>query len=149
MGLGNEISQNSKIDQQEEVSLTKGLYAVFDIKTEGLSKFCHHIINITAEVLALDRTRINNSKFHSLVRTPVNIPPIITELTGILNGDVADCQQILVVGKELLMFLKKLPISYLWPTMGKSLTFFFMTALSKNVTEAFSGNTYMLQKYFQ
>ena len=37
---------------------------------------------------------------------PVNITPLITQLTGILNGDLEDCQEFSVVGKEFIVFLK-------------------------------------------
>ena len=57
----------------------------------GFSKKCHHIIKIAAGVLALGRTRFNHGHFHSLVRTPINIPPIITQLMSISNGDMAGC----------------------------------------------------------
>ena len=98
-GLGDEIAQNATGILQEEVSLTKSLYVIFDLGTEGFSKYWHHIISIASEVLSPYRTGANNGKFYSLVQPPRNIPPIITQLMSILNSDVADCQELSVVGK--------------------------------------------------
>ena len=118
------ISQITTRHQKEDVSITKGLYVIIDIETIELSKTCHHIIKIDVEFLTPYGTCVNNGKFNSLVKPTKNINPIITKLTGILNGDVEDGQEFLVVGKEFIMFLKcfwmsgwkfikeALPISY-------------------------------------
>ena len=74
------------------MSLTKGLYVIFDLETTGFSKNCHHLIEISTEFLAPDGTGVNKGNVHSLVQPPINIPPIITESTSISNGYVADCQ---------------------------------------------------------
>ena len=88
------------------MSLAKGKYVFFNLETTGFSNIFHHIVKISAEVLAPNGTRIKNGKFQSLVRPPGNIPPIITQLTGITDSDVEDCQAFLVVGKYFTMFLK-------------------------------------------
>ena len=81
------------------MSLTKGLYAIFGHEMKGFSKIWHHIIKISAEVLAPGGTGVNNGKFHSLVQPHDNIPPIITQLMVILNIEVEGYQNNLVVGK--------------------------------------------------
>ena len=73
-------------------SFTKITYVVFDIETTGLSKIWHHIIEIATEVLIYNRTGVNNGNYNSLVQPPRNIFPVITQLTGIFNGDVAGCK---------------------------------------------------------
>ena len=55
-GTGYEIAQNKTICLQEELSLTKGVYVIFDLNMTGLSKNWHHIIEISEEVLAPDGT---------------------------------------------------------------------------------------------
>ena len=79
--------------------LSKGLYFLFGINTKGLSNIHHHIIKTAAEVLAPDGNRVNNGKLYSLVQPHQNIIPNITQLMDILNGDVANCQYWLVIGK--------------------------------------------------
>ena len=56
--------------------------------------------------MAPEKNGVNNSKFHSMVTPLENITPIITQLIVISNGDVTECQELLVVGKELIVFLK-------------------------------------------
>ena len=56
--------------------------------------------------MASDGTRVNNGKFHSLMRPPGNIPENFAQFMSISNGDVSDCQVFLVVGKEFTVFLK-------------------------------------------
>ena len=73
------------------MSFTKGLYFIFDPDMTGFSKNCHHIIKIAAEVLSPDGIQVNYVKFHYLVWPPGDITPIITQLTGILNGIVEKC----------------------------------------------------------
>ena len=144
------------------MSLTKSWYFVFGIETAGFSNFFHHIIKISTEVLAPDGTHVNNGNFHSLMRPPKKIPPIITELTVILNVDVADCQEVLVVGKEFIMFLKhKLDDQGEIDQGGAShMTFvthnrqrfdisFLMTELINNGIAMFIGHMHFSQKYIQ
>ena len=66
-GPGNEIAQTETKCQKQEVSLTKGMCVIFDIRTTGFSKKFHHIIKFSAEVFAPDRNRFNNGNFHSVV----------------------------------------------------------------------------------
>ena len=123
---------------------------------------CHYIIQIAAEVLAPDGTCVNNGKFHSLVRPPGNIPPIITELTGTLNGDMDGCQEFLIVRKEFIIFLKeKLDeqgeidqggASHLTSMAHNRQRFdmyFLMTELINNFEAVFIGHMSMLPKQFQ
>ena len=91
-GPGNEISQKETVHHQEGVSLTKGLYVIFSVDKKGFLKKNLYIIEISAGVLAPDKTSVNNGKLYSLVQSPVNIPPNITELTLISNCDMAGCQ---------------------------------------------------------
>ena len=79
---------------------------LFFLDTIGLLIIWERKIDISAEFLAPDGSGVNNGNFHSLVRLPVNIPPIITQLTDISNGDLAGCQEVLVVGKDFILFLK-------------------------------------------
>ena len=76
-----------------------GLYVIFNLDMTGFSKISHHIIKIAAEVFAPEGTHFNNINFHSLVQPPGEMLPIITQFMGILNGDMADCQEFSVVGK--------------------------------------------------
>ena len=48
MGLVDELSQNSTIHTQEEVSVTKGLHGDFGLEMIGFSKIRHNIIKISA-----------------------------------------------------------------------------------------------------
>ena len=98
-GPGNDIAKNAPGIPQEEVSLTNGMYVVSNLDMSEVSKNWHHIIKITAEVFSPYENGVNNGKFYSLVQPPRNIPPIITQLMSILNSDVADCQELSVVGK--------------------------------------------------
>ena len=73
---------------------------ILKVDYTGLSKNYHHIIKIAVEFLVLDFNCVNNGKFHSLVQLPRNIHPIFTQLTGISNGDVADCKDSWLLGKS-------------------------------------------------
>ena len=86
--------------------LTKVMHIIFNIDTARFSKSWHHIIKISVEFLATDGTGVKNGKFHSLVQTLGNIPPIFIQFRNIYNGDVEYWQENFVVGKEFLMFLK-------------------------------------------
>ena len=80
---------------------------------------------------------VNNRNFHSMVWPPASISPIITQLMNILNGYVADCQEFWWVVNISSCFWKRSRkirkkivqearfISYLWPTMGRGLTWLF------------------------
>ena len=110
--------------------------------------------------MAPEKNGVNNSKFHSMVTPLENITPIITQLIVISNGDVTECQELLVVGKELIVFLKDksneqeklikeaLPISYLWPTMGKGLTYFFNDITGKQYRSNVSSPYVYVPKLF-
>ena len=100
------VEKNSTGRPQEEVSFTKGIYVVFNIKTTGISNIWRYIIKNSATFFAPDETGVNIGNFHSLLRSPRKIPFIITKLTGILKGDVEYCQEYLVVEKKFFMFMK-------------------------------------------
>ena len=97
-----------------------------------------------------------------MVLPPINIPIIITQLMDILNGDVEDCKEILLVGKEFIMFLKEeleehgeigpRGVSRLIVMTHNGQRFdinVLMTALGKNVEVMYSGHTpYALARLF-
>ena len=72
-----------------QVDMDQVLYVIFDLETTGFSRDRHHVIEIAAKILAPDATPVENGTFHSFVRPPSPIPPMITELTGISNEQVA------------------------------------------------------------
>ena len=76
------------------ISICQVSQKIVAISSKCLQKFWHL------------RGRVNNGKFHSLVVPFGNIPLIITQLTGISIGDVADCQEFLVVGKEFIILMR-------------------------------------------
>jgi len=95
------ISQQSS--SWPELVLKEDRFIVFDTETTGLN--CHkgdEIISIGAVVI--EEGRLTENIFTSLVNPKRNIPPIITELTGIDNDMVDGSPEIMEVLDKFLEF---------------------------------------------
>ena len=96
-GTGDDIPKHVTEFPKGEASLTKGMFVISILR--------HHIIKIFKEVLAPDEPGVNSIKFYSMVLPPGIYTPIITQLMSNSKGDVDDCQEFLVVGKDFIRFL--------------------------------------------
>ncbi len=76
-------------------------FVVFDLETTGLSKHNDHIIEIGAVKV---QNGVVTDHFSAFVNPGVNIPPKITELTGITNAMVKDAPSIDTVLPQFLAF---------------------------------------------
>jgi len=81
-------------------------YCVFDLETTGFSRKKHDIIEICAIILD-EKGHDSSTMYHSLVKPANHISPVITEITGISNEDVADAPTFQVVGNDFIKFLKE------------------------------------------
>jgi DNA polymerase III epsilon subunit-like protein len=84
------------------------VYCVFDLETTGFSRNYHDIIEICA--ILIDSNGVVHDKevatFHSLVKPPAPISPLITGITGISNETVADAPSFQECGSDFIKFLK-------------------------------------------
>ena len=61
-------------------------YVIIDLETDGLNETRNHII----EIGAIKVKGGEKEEFHTLIKTGVNLPPFITELTGIRANDLVE-----------------------------------------------------------
>ena len=85
------------------------VYCVFDLETTGFSRNYHEIIEICA--ILLDSNGVINdrevSTFHSLVKPPTPIRPIIAEITGINDDTVSNAPSFQACALDFISFLKE------------------------------------------
>jgi DNA polymerase III epsilon subunit-like protein len=81
---------------------------VFDLKTTGFSRNYHDIIEICAVLVDSNGKEGGKdaSMFHSLVKPPAPINPLITGITGISNDTVATAPSFQECGHDFIKFLK-------------------------------------------
>jgi DNA polymerase III epsilon subunit-like protein len=89
------------------LDLDNAIYIVFDLETTGFSQEHHSIIKIACLMLDSNGDTIPKSMFSSLVKPPKQIPPHITNITGISNETVDTARAFEDVGKDFLPFLKE------------------------------------------
>jgi len=84
------------------------VYCIFDLETTGFSHNYHDIIEICA--ILMDSHGVVHDRevatFHSLVKPPTPISPLITGITGISDETVADAPSFQECGADFIEFLK-------------------------------------------
>lgn len=89
----------------EDQLLKRMRFIVFDTETTGFHPYAgDEIISIGAVVVENDS--IQEEVFHELIQPRKPIPPIVTEITGISNEDVADAPPVLPVLHKFLQFIR-------------------------------------------
>jgi len=84
------------------------VYCVFDLETTGFSRNFHDIIEICAVLVDSNGKGgdMEVSTFHSLVKPPTPINPVITGITGISNDTVATSPSFQECAQDFIAFLK-------------------------------------------
>ena len=90
--------------QPDRAYLLTTLYVVFDIETTGLSKIRNDIIEIAAQMLDPIGDKLGES-FSSLVNPFRRLPPFITTLTGITDGDLYGKPTFSIIGFDLFQYI--------------------------------------------
>ena len=86
----------------------RAVYVIFDLETTGFPKERHHIIEVAGKVLAPDATPVDNGSFQSLVQPPPSqIPPVVTELTGVTDEMVARARGFPEVVTDFINFIRQ------------------------------------------
>lgn len=118
-------------------------YVIIDLETDGLDHHSHRII----EIGAIKVINGNKEVFEALIRSPVEVPPSITKLTGIdsnlLQRDGIDIEDAM---EQLLMFIDNLPI------VGYSIQFdidFINSELKRLEKPPIKNYHYDLMKYIK
>jgi DNA polymerase III, alpha subunit (gram-positive type) len=100
--------RNRPTQQPLQVDFTSCVYCVFDLETTGFSRNYHDIIEICA-ILADSNGVVHDREvatFHSLVKPPAPISPLITGITGISDETVADAPSFQECGADFIKFLR-------------------------------------------
>lgn len=97
---------------------------IFDLETTSVQPMRCHVLEIAAQRIELATGAVRET-FESLVRPPVAVPPVITELTGIRDADVADAPPLPRVLPRFLTFLGEAPV------LGHNLTGYDLPVLRR------------------
>jgi len=82
-------------------------YVIFDLETTGLDKDLDHIIEIGA--LKYENNELV-SEFNYLINPKIDLPEVITNITGITDGDLLDKPTIEDVLPKFIDFIGDLPL---------------------------------------
>lgn len=82
-------------------------YVIFDIETTGLNKDLDHIIEIGALKY---KNNVLVEEFNYLINPKIDLPQIITDITGITDKDLIDKETIDLVLPKFIEFIEDLPL---------------------------------------